>query len=503
MLPLVITVEQVDGGKRRYAFADSPVSIGRSPFAELQLSEPFISRWEGTLRFDADEITYFSLGSTNGTYVNGVPLARREDDVPLSIDSLLTLGDLKLRFSREPVAESDLRCKGKRRPTLENTATALKTLYLDAGARATVKPARAVSEPVAAQAPAAASRNASVPPFAVVPAHRAAILPQSCIVLADEPFVRPHRSSEPLAETVLESDAPAEEPPCGLERVATPGTSAAVGTHGARDGAGRFAALRHSYREARAALVVDIRAQLEALPEAERTEFLTWVIQREPTLASDPDLQVELQRAAVVPPSEIPGLRDWLKAISPEIAPEGLPFDSQLALARVLGLLEVLVQSLAEIHDAQDSLRRRWLGRSARRSILQSDSGNDVLAYLLNPRADWDERLRELEESVRDVVTHELALFRATLEGARTLVNSLSPTVVASSINGDTAGAEPAAGFWTRLLCKDAGDIGLWRRFRAMYAELTDGARYERVFLGRVFSRSYLAAMGRAEPARG
>src|SRR5690606_7307649 len=63
MLPLVITVTQADGGTRRYAFADSPVSIGRNPFAELQLIEPFISRWEGTLRFDATEITFFNLGS--------------------------------------------------------------------------------------------------------------------------------------------------------------------------------------------------------------------------------------------------------------------------------------------------------------------------------------------------------------------------------------------------------------------------------------------------------
>jgi hypothetical protein len=201
-------------------------------------------------------------------------------------------------------------------------------------------------------------------------------------------------------------------------------------------------------------------------------------------------------------PGQIPELRAWLRAINPDIFSDE-QMDDQLALARVLGLLEVLVQSLAEIHDAQESVRRRWLGRSARRSLLQSDDGNMVLSYLLNPQADWNERLRELEELVRDVVTHELALFRATLEGARTLVNSLSPDVVASAADADGPGSEPAPGFWTRLLCKDAGDIGLWRRFRATYAELTDGARYERVFLGRVFSRSYLAAMGRPDPARG
>ena len=42
-------------------------------------------------------------------------------------------------------------------------------------------------------------------------------------------------------------------------------------------------------------------------------------------------------------------LRNWLRAISPESVPEGMPFDSQLALTRVLGLLEALIQSLAEM----------------------------------------------------------------------------------------------------------------------------------------------------------
>jgi predicted component of type VI protein secretion system len=504
MLPLVITVERADGGTRRYAFADSPVSIGRSPFAELQLTEPFISRWEGTLRFDADEITFFNLSSTNATYVNGKPLTQFEDDTPLSVDSVLTLGELQLRFAREPVPEPDLRRKGKRRPTSENMATGRKTQYLDAGAWARLLPARAASTTAAALAPAPelVARGASAPPFAVVaPLPTVTIAPQSCIVLGEGALARRRRASPPtLVETEADTGRPAPDP--GAE----PRTAAAGGSSRSAVAAAHFASLRHAYHEARAALIVDIRAQHAALPETQRADFLAWLIRREPTLASDPDVQLELERAGVQPPSDIPELHDWLRAISPEMVPEGMPFDSQLALTRVLGLLEVLVQSLAEIHDAQESVRRHWLGRSARRSVLQSDDGNAVLAYLLNPRADWNERLRELEQSVRDVVTHELALFRATLDGARTLLNTLSPDTIASSAavdDDDLAVAEPAAGFWTRLLCKDAGDIGLWRRFLATYGELANGARYERVFLGRVFSRSYLAAMGRPEHARG
>jgi predicted component of type VI protein secretion system len=510
MLPLVITVEQADGGTRRYAFADSPVSIGRSPFAELQLTEPFISRWEGTLRFDADEITFFNLSSTNATYVNGKPLTQFEDDTPLSVDSVLTLGELQLRFAREPVPEPDLRRKGKRKPTSENIAMGRKTQYLDAGAWARLLPARAANATGAegaAGAPVLVTGEASGPPFAVVaPPRTSTIAPQSCIVLGEEALARRRRKSP---ATLVETGArPVENEAAPGLPVLEAGPSPADAASSSRSAlaATHFARLRAAYHDARAALLVDIRAQHAALPEAQRADFLAWLIRREPTLASDPDVQLELERAGVQPPTDIPELHAWLRAISPEIVPEGMPFDSQLALTRVLGLLEVLIQSLAEIHDAQESVRRHWLGRSARRSVLQSDDGNAVLAYLLNPRADWNERLRELEQSVRDVVTHELALFRATLDGARTLLSTLSPDMIASSAGADgddPAVAEPAAGFWTRLLCKDAADIGLWRRFLAMYGELTDGARYERVFLGRVFSRSYLAAMGRPEHARG
>jgi len=504
MLPLVITVEQVDGGTRRYAFTDSPVSIGRSPFAELQLSEPFISRWEGTLRFDADEMTYFRLGATNTTYVNGKPLAQREDDVPLSVDSVLTLGDLELRFSREPVPESDLRSKGKRRPTRESTDTEIKTLYLDADAPTLSRRAPAAAAPLAPSAPAEGPFQPRVPPLTAIVAHHAAtIAPQFCIVLGDEPRVQPSVSSARQPH-VQQLDTAAEGRSAAPQRATASGAPAAADDVRSGDVPGSVTALHHAYREARAALLVDLRTQLEALPAAERAEFLTALIRREPTLASDPDLQLELQRAGLRQPSEIPELRAWLHATSPESFPHDLPFDHQLALTRVLGLLQAFAQSLAEIHDAQESVRRRWLGRSARRSILQSEDGNVVLAYLLHPHADWNERLRELEESVRDVVTHELALFRATLEGARTLVHALSPEVITSSANadGDADGGDSAPGFWTRLLCKDAGDIGLWRRFLATYDELTDGAHYERIFLGRVFSRSYLAAMGRSDPSR-
>src|SRR5690349_4566653 len=132
MLPLVVTVESPNGQTRRYAFADSPVRVGRSPFAELQLTEAFISRWEGTLRFDETEVSYFHVSQTNPTYVDG-RVAGVHEEVPITPSTVLTLGELKLRFIREQVREEDLRRKGKRRPIKADDEAVAKTVWLDAG----------------------------------------------------------------------------------------------------------------------------------------------------------------------------------------------------------------------------------------------------------------------------------------------------------------------------------------------------------------------------------
>jgi predicted component of type VI protein secretion system len=440
MLPLVIQVEQVDGNVRRYAFAESPVSIGRSPFANLQLSEPFISRWEGTVRFDDREITYFSLRATNSTYLNGKSIDAHEEDIPLGVESVLTLGDLKLRFAREPVPESDLRRKGKHNPMRDDAAVAGKTMYLD---RADV--------------------------WAAAP-------PAQKKLSGKQPRVLQPRAAPPRLD--------AETPPAPLGPAAS-------------------SALRRTYRQARAAYLREVRAELRNVPDNARGPWLQSLQREEPSLFSEPDLHAECVRVGVAPPLEIPELQTWLREISRDVLPANVHFDSRLALTRVLVMVEALVQSLAEVHDAQESVRQRWLGQSPRRSVLQSDKGNLVLAYLLNPQADWSERLQELEETIRDVVTHELALFKAMLEGARALLDAVSPEAIveAEAAESKDMETELTGGFWSRLF--GGGDHNnearLWQRLLTTYAELRDGDRFERVFLGRGFARSYLAAMGQRD----
>jgi predicted component of type VI protein secretion system len=464
MLPLVITVGHADGGTRRYAFAESPVSIGRSPFAELQLSEAFISRWEGTLRFDAEEITYFSLGTTNATRIDGAAISAQEEDIVLHVDSVLALGELELRFARERVPEADLRRKGKRRPQRDDPGVAVKTVYLD-GADAWKK---------------------FVPPE-LAAREIARRLPQPSAADAHERPERPEPSRDgvtgqpqPTGHSV--STAPPSAASTPPEPTSTPARRATLQP------------LLTTYRETRQALLAEVRAQLSELPETEHRKWLERLERAAPELAFDPDLQTERERVGLAAPLEIPELRAWLRAIGRDVLPDDLHFDSRQTLTRLLGLIEALVQSLAEIHDAQDSVRQRWLGRSTKKSVLQSDKGHLVLAYLLNPQADWSERLRELEQSIRELVTHELALFKATLEGARALVDTLAPERIAEAEAAETEPRTPS--WWSQLRGDNALEARLWRQLTSTHAALLDGQRYERVFLGRFFARSYLAAMG-------
>jgi hypothetical protein len=161
----------------------------------------------------------------------------------------------------------------------------------------------------------------------------------------------------------------------------------------------------------------------------------------------------------------------------------------------------MLTQSFAEINDAQDNIRKHWLGRAARSSVLRSDNGRVILAYLLNPKADWGDRLGELEGAISDVIMHELSLFKATLEGARSLLDSLSPAALAKAEGIELASIEEGTGggFLGRLLPRDSPESRLWRRFTSTYEGLMDGDRYQRLFLGRSFARTYLAAMGQRD----
>jgi hypothetical protein len=83
---------------RSLRFSESPVRIGRNQLNDIPLDDPFVSEWHGIIRFTAQDVAYFDLGSTNGSILDGQKLPK---NVPAALTdaSRLQLGRIELSVS--------------------------------------------------------------------------------------------------------------------------------------------------------------------------------------------------------------------------------------------------------------------------------------------------------------------------------------------------------------------------------------------------------------------
>jgi pSer/pThr/pTyr-binding forkhead associated (FHA) protein len=79
-------------GANIYPITGAMVNIGRHPENNLVIEDPYISRNHAQLRLVRDQYVLFDLGSTSGTFVNGIKIKQH----------LLAPGDLIL-FAGIPV----------------------------------------------------------------------------------------------------------------------------------------------------------------------------------------------------------------------------------------------------------------------------------------------------------------------------------------------------------------------------------------------------------------
>ena len=103
LVPLLVWIEDTRTKTRQsFAFDSSPVRIGRNKLNELEVPDDGVSQWHGILHFDAHNVAYIDLGSTNGTSINGAR-AGRNVEVALDSTAVLEIGLLRIRFSRAMV----------------------------------------------------------------------------------------------------------------------------------------------------------------------------------------------------------------------------------------------------------------------------------------------------------------------------------------------------------------------------------------------------------------
>jgi predicted component of type VI protein secretion system len=86
---------------RTQTFVESPIRIGRNQLNDIPIDDPFVSEWHGMIRFDDEGISYADLGSTNGSVIEGVRLAKNAP-TRLTAGSRILLGRIELGIAGRP-----------------------------------------------------------------------------------------------------------------------------------------------------------------------------------------------------------------------------------------------------------------------------------------------------------------------------------------------------------------------------------------------------------------
>jgi predicted component of type VI protein secretion system len=105
-LAMVIKVQLMDpqtGSEKTFEFDRSPIRVGRNALNNVVIEDRFVSQWHGMVRFDDTSVSYFDLGSTNGTRFEGKRLAKNTA-ISLRGPAPLAISRFELRVIASPAA---------------------------------------------------------------------------------------------------------------------------------------------------------------------------------------------------------------------------------------------------------------------------------------------------------------------------------------------------------------------------------------------------------------
>jgi pSer/pThr/pTyr-binding forkhead associated (FHA) protein len=436
LLPLIIHIERPrEGRSSTRAFLESPVRIGRSPFASLRLRDPFVSEWQAVVRFHGERTTYLDLGGKNPTRIDGKPIERNVE-VEINAKTEVTIGTVRLRFERAPYAPNTLET-----PHDEDTA------FL---ANRFVEPEQ----------------------------------PTGTVLLREDAKPEPARVERTAFGVSGGSRAPAK-PAASKAPPPLPGDDAVQSAH-------------RAYRSAAEELLNAVRRSIESAPPAARKARVVALRRRFPELIHEAAFR-DCAAQAGVDAFQLGHLdiEDWLGRLCG--TPAALPSEhTAVTMERVGHLLELFASAFIESRRAHQRARRKLAldqPSDAKSTLQQSEDPHALLAYLLSSDPRARDRSQELRKALADFAMHQIALLSAVVEGARSMLAQLGPENLRDQREPEHAAAVldgqgaqgTVAGFWPYPARR------LWNKFVVRYHDMTHTDHFTRELFGREFTRRYHA----------
>lgn len=441
MLPLVIHIERSPGGPTiTRAFHESPVRIGRSPFANLRLREPFVSEWQAVVRFHGERTTYLDLGSRNPTHIEGRPIERNVE-VEVNAKTDVRIGTLRLRFERVAAAREE---------------------------------PEQLSE----------GDTAFVPDQLL-----AKDMPTGTVALKEFPEARGLGAAPPPLPKRISRPSGANMGPVH------PGAAPArvMVSHDPIDS---LAVAERKLDDARSVFLEAVKRELDAAPVAQRAARVRELAAHCNRLIEEPAFR-NWARANGVEPMELGyvDVANWLGRLCGSNGTAPKPEHLALTMERAGQLLEVFASAFIDSRRAYQRARQKLgLGQAmeSRNVLDRSEDPHALLAHLLEPNQAAHARSQELRRMLGDFAMHQIALLSAVVEGARAMLTQLSPRSIHdapdATIDSGVLDQDPdLAGAWPLAARK------LWRKFLVRHHDLTHTDHFARELFGRDFTRRYHA----------
>jgi predicted component of type VI protein secretion system len=132
-----------------------------------------------------------------------------------------------------------------------------------------------------------------------------------------------------------------------------------------------------------------------------------------------------------------------------------------------------LIQEPTPLHEAQNS--------------------SAVLRYLLDWNTTGREQISALTRAFADLALHQVAMLSGVIEGARSLMNTLSPTTISGAQSAAIA-RSGGSGLFQRLF--PFRRASLWQSFTDRHTQLMEEDRFTREVFGGHFARAYFTVTG-------
>ena len=258
--------------------------------------------------------------------------------------------------------------------------------------------------------------------------------------------------------------------------------------------------LYDQYRASWANLMAGVRRVIGQLPANAQDNAVLRLQQEMPEMANEDDFrrlaeehQLALAGASALGHGAARIVDEFAAILVPNLKINTLA-DVEKLLARAATVLQTSAQAFVELRKGQEQFGTQMAVRTVNEmtALHQSREPADVLAYLLDPTADVNERIQELTSAYADIMIHQVALLNGMMEGVRGLLKRLSPEEIEGDLRTKSVMRRWLAPFRSR-----------WRTFVERHREFTEEERHlSAAVFGAEFARAYAAVIGEEQPPK-